>query len=148
MSLIFSKSCEYALQASLFLARQPKGEFVLLREISDTLDIPHHFLSKVLQALTRADVVTSYKGANGGFTLARPSKDIYLMAIVRAMDGDKFLEECVLGFPGCDDRTPCPVHPQWKRAKEIVMNMLQKKTLAGLSKELEPKLDLIAQLSA
>jgi DNA-binding IscR family transcriptional regulator len=70
------------------------------------------------------------------------------MEIVRAMDGDKFLEECVLGFPGCNDRTPCPVHPQWKRAKEIVMNMLQKKTLAGLSKDLEPKLDLIAQLSA
>jgi len=148
VSLIFSKSCEYALQASLFLAKQTKDEFVLLREISDKLDIPHHFLSKVLQTLTRADVVTSYKGAKGGFTLARASKDIYLMEIVRAMDGDKFLEECVLGFPGCSDRTPCPVHPQWKRAKEIVMNMLQKKTLAGLSKELEPKLELIAQLSA
>jgi len=147
VSLIFSKSCEYALQASLFLAKQPKDQCVLLREISDKLVIPHHFLSKVLQTLTRAEIVESYKGAKGGFTLARSSKDIYLMEIVRAVDGDKFLEECVLGFPGCNDRTPCPVHPQWKRAKEIVLNMLQKKTLTELSKELEPKLDLIAQLS-
>ena len=147
MSLIFSKSCEYALQASLFLGKQPKDQFVLLREISEKLNIPHHFLSKVLQTLTRADIVMSYKGANGGFTLARPSRDIHLMEIVRAVDGDKFLEECVLGFPGCNDRTPCPVHPQWKRAKEIILNMLHKKTLAELSKELEPKLDLIGQLS-
>lgn len=147
MSLIFSKSCEYALQASLFLARQPKEQFVLLREISEKLVIPHHFLSKVLQTLTRAEVVTSSKGANGGFTLARPSKDICLMEIVRAVDGDKFLEECVLGFPGCGDKTPCPVHPQWKRAKDTILSILQKKTLSQLSTELEPKLDLIAQLS-
>lgn len=147
MSLIFSKSCEYALQASLFLAKQPKDQFVLLRDISDKLDIPHHFLSKVLQTLTRADIVASFKGANGGFTLARPSHEIHLIEIVRAVDGDKFLDECVLGFPGCGDKNPCPVHQQWKRAKEIILAMLYKKTLAELGRGLEPKLDLIAQLS-
>ncbi len=147
MSLIFSKSCEYALQASLFLAQQPQNEHLLLREISESLDIPHHFLSKVLQTLTRADIIASSKGANGGFALARPAKDIHLIEIVRAVDGEKFLEECVIGFPGCGDKNPCPVHYQWKRAKEIIFAMLHKKTLAELGKGLEPKLDLIAQLS-
>ena len=145
MPLIFSKSCEYALRASLYLAQQPRH--VLLREVSERLNIPHHFLSKILQTLTRADVVTSFKGANGGFTLTRPPKDIRLIDIVRAVDGERFLDECVLGFPGCGDATPCPVHSQWKRAKEIILVMLHKKTLAELSKELDPKLSLIAKLA-
>jgi len=146
MSLIFSKSCEYALQASLFLARNSDDEFALLRDISDHLNIPHHFLSKVLQTLARNDIVISSKGINGGFALARDPGEITLIEIVRAVDGDKFLEDCVLGFPGCADQSPCPVHSQWKRAKDIILVMLNKKTLADLSKELDTKLDLIEQL--
>lgn len=147
MSLIFSKSCEYALQASLYLAQHTNGEFALLRDISDALNIPHHFLSKVLQILARSDMVVSSKGVNGGFALSTDPKDIRLIEIVRAVDGDKFLEECVLGFPGCGDKNPCPVHVQWKRAREIILSMLKKKTLADLGKRLDPKLDLIEQLT-
>jgi Rrf2 family protein len=144
---MFSRSCEYALQACLYLAQQKDGNFALLREISERLNIPHHFLSKVLQTLSRSGVVVSLKGANGGFSLARPPKEIKLIEIVRAVDGDTFLEECILGFPGCGDKNPCPVHTQWKRAKEIVLNMLNEKTLAVLGKELNPKLNLIARLT-
>jgi Rrf2 family iron-sulfur cluster assembly transcriptional regulator len=146
MSLIFSKSCEYALQAALYLAQQPQGKPVLLRDVSDRLNIPHHFLSKVLQSLTRDAIIVSSKGANGGFQLGHLPKDITLVDIVRAIDGEKYLEDCVLGFPGCGDRHPCPVHDQWKRAKEIILNILHKKTLAELSKELDPKLNLIEKL--
>jgi DNA-binding IscR family transcriptional regulator len=88
-----------------------------------------------------------FKGANCGFTLARSPRDISLIDIVRAVDGERFLDECVLGFPGCGDATPSPVHSQWKRAKAIIIVMLHKKTLAELSKELGPKLNLIAKLA-
>ena len=146
MPVIFSKSCEYALQAALYLAQQPQGKPVLLRDVSDRLNIPHHFLSKVLQSLTRDAIIVSSKGANGGFQLGRLPKDITLVDIVRAIDGEKYLEDCVPGFPGCGDRHPCPVHDQWKRAKEIILNILHKKTLAELSKELDRKLNLIEKL--
>ncbi len=54
-----------------------------------------------------------------------------------------FLECCVLGFPGCNDTSPCPVHPQWKRAKDSILHMLEDTTLEELSSGIEPKLDLI-----
>ncbi|HAL57185.1 MAG TPA: transcriptional regulator [Bacteroidetes bacterium] len=145
MSLIFSKSCEYALQAILYLARQPQGEPALLREISDSLNIPHHFLNKVLQTLTRDEIVASFKGSNGGFALGRSPKEITLSDIVRAVDGESFLDHCVLGFPACGDKNPCPVHPQWKRAKVVIQDMIHRKTLFELSKELDPKLELLQQ---
>jgi Rrf2 family iron-sulfur cluster assembly transcriptional regulator len=145
MSLIFSRSCEYALQACLYLAHQG-DEFVLLRDVSDHLDIPHHFLSKVLQTLTRNKIVVSSKGLNGGFALARSAKKIALIDIVRAVDGEQFLEQCILGFPGCRDKSPCPMHFEWKRAREIISTTLHKKSLARLSRELHSQLNLIAHL--
>jgi Rrf2 family iron-sulfur cluster assembly transcriptional regulator len=146
MSVVFSRSCEYALQAILYLSRQPENEPALLRDISERLNIPHHFLSKVLQALTRTDVVVSYKGANGGFALGRSPKEITLGDIVKAIDGEAFLNHCVLGFPGCGDDNPCPVHPQWKKAKQIIHDMLHKKTVYDLGKEFDTKLDFLDRL--
>jgi Rrf2 family iron-sulfur cluster assembly transcriptional regulator len=147
VSVIFSKSCEYSLQAVLYLAHQPQGKPLRLRDISERLNIPHHFLNKVLQTLVREKIVVSYKGTNGGFVLERSPKEITLDDIARALDGDTFLDDCVLGFPGCGDSNPCPVHPVWKRAKNTILDMLQKKTLAELSRELNPKLKLIDRLT-
>ncbi|HEY4644021.1 MAG TPA: Rrf2 family transcriptional regulator [Bacteroidota bacterium] len=147
MSALFSKSCQYALQAMLYLASQPQGEPVLLRDVSAALRIPQHFLSKILQTLTRNRLLVSFKGVNGGFQLARSARETYLIEIVRATDGEAFLDNCVLGFPGCGDDNPCPVHPMWKRAKQLILNMLKNKNIEQLSKEVDVKLDFIEQLT-
>ncbi len=145
MPVLFSRSCEYATQAVLLLARAPQGKPVLLREISASLGIPHHFLNKVLQLLTRDGVVVSHKGTRGGFTLGRSPEEIRLSEITRAVDGESFLGGCVLGFPSCSDEVPCPVHSEWQRAKDITLNMLNEKTVAALSKNLGDKLKMIEQ---
>lgn len=143
MSVIFSKSCEYAIQAVLFLATKTDHQPVHLRDISDALLIPHHFLSKVLQTLSRDEIVVSHKGLNGGFQLGRPAKDITLIDIVRAVDGDAFLDHCLLGFPACGDANPCPVHFAWKDSKAIILNLLHDNTIDTLSSKLDGKLSLI-----
>ena len=145
--MLFSKSCEYAIQALLYLAhKEEEGQPVFLREISDSLRIPHHFLNKVLQQLTREGILVSLRGVAGGFSLGRHGSEITLGDVVKAIDGDQFLGECVLGFPGCADKTPCPVHDQWKRAKQIILNIMSTKSVAELSKEMDGKLDLIQDM--
>lgn len=131
----------------LFLASQPQGEPVLLRDISAALKIPQHFLSKILQTLARDRLVISFKGVKGGFQLARPATEICLLDIVRATDGEAFLDNCVLGFPSCGEESPCPVHPMWKRAKQIILDMLKNEKIAKLGTEIDLKLDLIEQLA-
>ncbi len=140
MAIIFSRSCEYGIQAVLYLARRGKKRSVLLREISDSLGIPHHFLSKVLQLLSRRGIVISQKGSTGGFTLAQPLNRITLADIMKAIDGEALLTECVLGFPECDPRNPCPAHNKWKEAKTIISSMLNQKTIGDLSKGFNKKL--------
>jgi Rrf2 family protein len=141
MPLIFSKSCEYAIQAVLFLAKNAHGRPMLLQDISTGLEIPHHFLGKVMQRLSRDGIVESHKGANGGFNLKRPPHQIALNDIVQSVDGESFLNCCVLGFPRCDECNPCPSHPQWKRAKKTILEMLNRKTLAVLGKAMDGRVE-------
>ena len=143
MPIMLSRGCEYALQAVIYLAAQPPNTPVLQRDISSALNIPPHFLGKVLQVLSRHHIVISRKGKTGGFLLGRSPKDIIPYDIIEAVDGAEFLDHCVLGFPGCGDDNPCPVHSQWKQAKEIIIQMLKNNNVEQLSKEIDVKLDLI-----
>jgi len=146
MSHIFSKSCEYALQAALFLARHQKRSPILVREISDSLYIPYHVLSKTMQNLAKNGILISNKGVNGGFALSRRPSEILLKDVVKAIDGDEFLTKCVLGFPKCGDNNPCPVHDQWTKAKDIILDMLYRKNLEELSQNLDTKINFIESL--
>lgn len=146
MPQLFSKSCEYALQATLFLASHRDRSPILLREISDSLYIPYHVLSKTMQNLAKHGILISNKGVNGGFALSRRPSEISLKDIVHAIDGDEFLTKCVLGFPKCGDNNPCPVHDQWTKAKDVILDMLYGKNLEELSQNLDTKINLIETL--
>lgn len=147
MSIIFSKSCEYGIQSVLYIAKVSGERPVLLKEISTALNIPHHFLSKILQTLTKNEIVISHKGFNGGFELAKKASEINIIDVVRAIDGESYLTDCVLGFPDCSDNNPCPVHNTWSKSKNIILDMLHNKTVEKLSKELDGKLNLIKTLT-
>ncbi|MFI5251934.1 MAG: RrF2 family transcriptional regulator [Bacteroidota bacterium] len=146
MSVILSRSCEYALQAVLYLSHKSTDEPVALHEISATLNVPHHFLSKILQSLSRSRIVVSRRGINGGFLLAKKASSITIYDIIRSIDGVEFIDECILGFPGCGNTPPCPIHDSWKSAKVILLDIFQRKTIEELGKDLVPKLDFIQQL--
>lgn len=134
MSLIFSRQCEYALQAVLYLALRPEGEMTSARELTGRLGIPYHFLGKILQSLTRKGLLHSLKGPTGGFALAIPSHNITLFDIVEAVDGVDFTRKCVLGFPECSGENPCAVHNTWSGLREGVHAMLVKKNVAELAR--------------
>jgi Rrf2 family protein len=71
MTVIFSKKCEYGLQAVLYLAAQHSGEVLPADEIARKLNIPKEFVSKILQSLTESGIIDSRKGKSGGFFLAK-----------------------------------------------------------------------------
>jgi len=131
MSIIFSRACEYGIQATLYIATKPDRR-VGIKEIAAELNIPVHFLAKILQALSEKDVLKSYKGVHGGFTLQRSPEKIRLIDVVEAIDGLDFLESCVLGFPGCGTGKPCPVHDRWGAVRDQIRGMLSEDSLADL----------------
>lgn len=133
--MLLSKSCVYGLRASLYLTSNQNGNYISIREMSDELDISFHFLTKILQQLTAAELLESHKGPKGGVRLTQPGDKIPLMDIVNAIDGRELFTECVLGLPGCGIEKPCPLHDKWANTRENIRVMLENTTLTELTRK-------------
>ena len=135
MTVIFSKKCEYGMQAILYLAAKEKGALVSAEEISKVLKIPREFISKILQSLKDSGLINSSKGKSGGFSLAKSSSRIKLIDIVAAIDGLELFDNCVLGFPECSPTHPCPVHDTWGTLRTQAYDMLNSETIDKLKEK-------------
>lgn len=129
MTVFFSKKCEYALQAILLMAASEQDCIYPAEEISKKLNIPKEFISKILQSLTESGMIESKKGKAGGFKLAKHPSKIKLIDIVEAVDGLESFSSCVLGFPKCSDKNPCPLHDKWGELRSKAYDMLAEETL-------------------
>lgn len=129
MTVIFSKKCEYGLQAVLYLAAHMNDEVIRVDKIANELNIPKEFVSKILQSLREHGIIESKKGKAGGFTLAKYPNQIRLIDIVEAIDGLGIFNSCVLGFPNCNPDHPCPVHDKWGKLRTEAYRMLSEETI-------------------
>ncbi|HUX92902.1 MAG TPA: Rrf2 family transcriptional regulator [Ignavibacteriaceae bacterium] len=143
MTVIFSKKCEYGLQAVLYLAARNETDSINSEEISSKLNIPKEFISKILQSLTESGLISSKKGKNGGFSLAKDPSKIRLIDIVSAIDGMDMFNNCVLGFPHCSPDHPCPLHEKWGALRTNAYNMLTDETLDKLKEKTLRKIEFI-----
>lgn len=135
---MFSKACEYAIRAVLYIANKSKdGARLSIRDIAREIASPEPFTAKILQALVRNGIVSSIKGPNGGFFLKPNAKPVSLHAIVMAVDGEEVLHSCALGLKECDDKFPCPIHKDVKAYKTRFREILHEKTVQDLAADLE-----------
>lgn len=132
--MLLSKSCVYGLRATIFLALHTDREYVPISEISEKLQISFHFLTKILQTLTQKGLLMSYRGPNGGVTLAKPAQDIIIYDIVTAIDGDTIFTGCILSLPGCGNQTPCPMHDSWALVRNKIRSLFMTTSLAELAR--------------
>lgn len=131
--MALSNSTLYGLRAAVLLASKNRSDFVTIRELSDELDISFYFLTKVLQQLTKSEILISYKGPNGGVKLARPGNRITFMEIVKSIDGVKVFDDCALGFNDCGILHPCPLQKDWIKLKKNIIEYMNTATLADLA---------------
>jgi Rrf2 family protein len=131
---MLSVSCKYALRAVLFLVMR-QGEKAGIREIADYIDANEHTTAKILQLLTKEAIIHSVKGPNGGFYFEKRKKPLYLIDVVRLVDGTGFFTACALGLAECSDRKPCPIHYQYKEVRETLHRQFCTITLDSLSED-------------
>ena len=142
---MFSKSCEYALQAVIYIALHgQKGANVGLKAIAESQDIPIHFLSKILQLLVRNNILVSIKGPHGGFSLKKSPDKLYLKKVVELTDGPDIFDRCGIGLKKCSDATPCPIHFEYKVVKQKIRELLENKSLSDLIKDIEAGKSIVA----
>ena len=136
---MFSKSCEYGIRATIFIASKCcENRKVGLKEIAVAIDSPIAFTAKILQKLTKDKIIHSTKGVNGGFEVFQNDlKTIRLIQIVEAIDGNSVFSGCGLGLENCSETHPCPVHFEFKEIKEQLFIMLKNTSLEQLALEVK-----------
>ena len=93
---MFSKTCEYALRALIYIAQQSKNDSrVGIKDISKSIHSPEHFIAKILQDLSRKGFVQSAKGPNGGFYMDQKNLNTSIAGIISVGNG------IYNGFPDC-----------------------------------------------
>ena len=134
---MFSKSTEYALRATIFIAQKGSEENKMgIDEISKAIGSPRSFTAKILQLLTKDNrIVSSVRGPNGGFYITDKAKKLPARCILEAMGEDEIWDKCVLGLTQCSEKRPCPMHAEYKLIKKQLIQLFEKKTIQLLVEE-------------
>lgn len=132
--MITTKTCELAIRAVVLIAQDQSGDPVRINKLHDALDVGFSFMTKILQPLTLAGILNSYKGAKGGISLNRSAKEISVKDIVLAIDGDTLFTRCALGLPYCDNNDPCEFHHRWKQVRDLLIDTFENTTIDELAK--------------
>jgi len=127
---IFSKTCEYALRAVLYIAkRSEQGYKSGIKEIAQEVNSPEPFLAKILQKLSREGLIQSAKGPNGGFYLEGKDFNRPLAEIVEAIEGKELFVGCAMGLSYCSETNPCPLHHDFKQIRDNLAYVLRTTTI-------------------
>ena len=135
-ALHFSTRGEYGVRLMVELARHCGDGPVSLSEMADHEDLPRPYLEQLVVSLREAGLVTSTRGAHGGYELTRAPQDIRMSEVLRALEGPIAPMICATDDPEhaliCDRSSRCTVNVLWVRVRDAISGALESMTLADL----------------
>ncbi len=135
---MFSQACKYGIRAVLYLAKETAPDHKIgVRELAEVIQTPKHFLAKILQQLSKNELISSAKGPRGGFYLTEVQKKAPLIGVIESIDGPEVFNGCILGLPVCSSEHPCPLHIQAFAYRDGLLYQLRHQTIGELAKRVE-----------
>ena len=101
-------------------------------ELAERAGLEMPTVAKLLKPLAQAGLVEGFRGANGGYKLARDAADISLVEIVEAMEGPLGMTECSVHSGQCGIEHSCGVRANWRRINDVVADALRGVSLAQM----------------
>lgn len=131
---MFSKTFGYAIRALAYINIHGTDEKkVGLMDMSHALDMPQHFLGKILQDLVRHGIVDSAKGPSGGFYANDTTAGTHLIDVLKITDGNHVFESCSLGIKRCNAKNPCSLHEEFASCRNNMLSAISAKTIGMLA---------------
>ena len=131
--LQISRKVDYALRATIHLARRSQSECISFKEVAKLEDIPKDFLAKILRTLVDAGLVNSSRGPKGGFRLARSPEAISFLDVIEAVEGPIVLNVCLDENQGCSRACSCAMKTIWQRGQARMLEVFRNTNLAELA---------------
>ncbi|MCB0802641.1 MAG: Rrf2 family transcriptional regulator [Flavobacteriales bacterium] len=142
---MFSKACEYGIRSAIFIAEQSmEGKKVSIKDVTQALDSPEAYTSKILQKLKNNGIIDSEKGPRGGFSIDNERMEsVMLKDIVFTFDGESVYSNCGLGLKQCNALKPCPVHHQFAIIRDEINKLLEGSSIKTLALDLQEGLSFL-----
>lgn len=132
--LRISTKGRYGVRLMLDLAVNYKGRPVLLREVAKRQKISEKYLSQLITPLKAAGLISSSRGAHGGYLLAKDPRHINLKEIVESLEGPLSVVECVTAPGVCSRSDSCVARHVWTATRKQIADFLSSLTLDKLAK--------------
>ncbi|PID92438.1 MAG: transcriptional regulator [Bacteroidetes bacterium] len=129
-----SKTSEYAIR---ILGHMAAGEAKIhtAKQMVEQLQIPDKYLRRIMTNLSKAGLIRSIQGREGGYRFAIAPDRIFLMDIIKAVDEESKYTGCVLGFAHCSDENPCLVHDKWAEGRAKILEIFTSISLTEFAEE-------------
>ena len=131
--MYLSKTSKYAIKLLTYMATSDEKHF-RSKELCETLNIPYKYLSSIITDLSKANIILSSKGRNGGIYFAKELDKITLKEIIDITQNQN-IQQCIMGFGACNDEEKCSLHDSWKAPKESVINDFLLQTLQDIKEK-------------
>lgn len=130
---MLSNTCKVAIKAVIYLAyKSAQGDRAGLKETAENINASEHTVGKILQTLARQGIINSVKGPSGGFYITDAQQDQPISVIVESIEGKEVFKECGLGLSKCSALHPCPIHDEYKIARDLIENLFRTKKVRDL----------------
>jgi Rrf2 family protein len=126
-----SMAAELAVRGIVVLASRHGQKPTPLDEICRLRKLPRDYMTRIFSLLSRAHLVTAIRGKGGGYRLARAPKQITLLEVIEAVEGQLAVNLCQHNPPKCEEED-CRVRPVWADLQKKVRSALASKTLDEL----------------
>ena len=126
-----TKLTDYATVVLTVLAADPEA-VLSASELAERAGLEAPTVSKLLKPLAQAGLVDGFRGANGGYRLARAPASISLIEVVEAMEGPLAMTECSIHEGNCTIEDQCGVRANWRRINDVVVDALRNVSLAQM----------------
>jgi Rrf2 family protein len=127
-----TRKSDYAMRAMVYLARSGGAGPRTIADVSVNCDVPRQFLAKILKDLTQAKLLIAFKGAKGGYKVARKPSAISLLEIIEATGGPIALNTCVEGPHRCPKIRTCGLYRVWVEATDVVNDIFRHTRLSSI----------------
>ncbi len=146
--MTINQATDYAFRAVLYLAKHPE-EVVEAQVIADREVIPMRFLLKIMPSLIKAGIIRSYRGAGGGYSLAKKPQDITFLDVLEAIEGPVRLNRCLFDHSYCSKKaaTACDIHNVLGSVQEKLRQELQSHKFSDLLLNDQANSNLTMQLN-
>ncbi len=132
-SMQLTRAADYAVRVMVHMAGLPRETRTSLTALVEATGAPESFLSKVLQALARARLITSRRGPAGGFQISLRGLRASMRGVVEAIDGPMRLNVCLTDGRTCPRKAWCPAHPVWAKAQLALVDVLSEALIVDLA---------------